>query len=210
MHLRALPRRPSGAPEAHRARLRKDPATLPSEYRPYRRFLSFAVLGFVSLGSLYLLAGVAVSIYRRRHVNPQGERVGTVATAADLQGCFDELGDVTRSLEKHLESFHTLLDHYDRATAQTWADEGARWRNEWRAVGMRCRFADLRGGNLAKEQENMAAVHAELVETETDYTRELRRFGSGLAPRLDRVRERLEEIGERLGTAREKESETRR
>lgn len=167
------------------------------------------MLGFISIGSIYLLAGIGISIYRRRHVNPAGGPVGVVATPSDLQGCHDELSDVTHGLEKHLESYHTLLEHYEKDKAQEWADEGARWRNEWSAVGRRCRFDELRGGKLSKELENMAEVHRLLGETEADYTRELRRFGSGLAPRLDRVRDQMTKIGERLNQAREKASESK-
>jgi len=50
------------------------PASSPPEFRRYRRFLSWLVLGFVSLGSAYMLVSVGVSIYRRRNAVPLGER----------------------------------------------------------------------------------------------------------------------------------------
>ena len=48
-------------------------STSPPEFRRYRRFLSWLVLGFVSLGSAYMLVSVGVTIYRRRNAVPLGE-----------------------------------------------------------------------------------------------------------------------------------------
>ena len=44
----------------------------------------------------------------------------------------------------------------------------------------------------------MAAAHEELGSIQTTYSRELLRFGSELAPRLDRINKRVEQIGEHL------------
>ena len=85
---------------------------LPGEFRPYRRFVSWFILTFVTLGSTYLLISVAVTIYRRRNAVPSGDSVGTVATAADLESCHEELKDVTHGLARHLENFQ-LIAHYD-------------------------------------------------------------------------------------------------
>src|SRR5580765_6366506 len=84
-------------------------STSPAEFRRYRRFLSWLVLGFVSLGSAYMLVSVGVSIYRRRNAVPLGAPVGSPASPADLEGCLEELSDVEKGLERHLESFHNLL-----------------------------------------------------------------------------------------------------
>jgi hypothetical protein len=46
--------------------------------------------------------------------------------------------------------------------------------------------------------EAMAAAYEELGSIQTTYSRELLRFGSELAPRLDRINKRVDEIGERL------------
>ena len=69
-------------------------STSPPEFRRYRRFLSWLVLGFVSLGSAYMLVSVGVSIYRRRNAVPTGAPVGSPASPADLQGCLEEVGVV--------------------------------------------------------------------------------------------------------------------
>ena len=45
----------------------------------------------------------------------------------------------------------------------------------------------------------MAAAHEELGSIQATYSRELKRFGSELAPRLDRINQRVEQIGEHLG-----------
>src|SRR5204862_6971428 len=99
-----------------------EPPASPPEFRRYRRFLSWLVLGFVSLGSAYLLVSVGVSIYRRRNAVPLGEPVGAVTSASDLQGCLEELVAVEQALESHLENFHNLLAHYDADEAQRWAE----------------------------------------------------------------------------------------
>lgn len=156
------------------------------------------MLIFISAGSAWLLTSVGVSIYRRRHAVPAGAPVSAVVTGAETQGCYDELDDVTQGLHKHLENFHHLLAGYDPAEAQRWADEGAVWRRQWQVLGKRCQFGQIRGKTLRKELEEMAAIHDELGKTQQIYTNELLRFGKDQAPRLDRLRTRIEKIGERI------------
>jgi hypothetical protein len=170
----------------------------PTEFRPYRRFVSWFVLLFVALGSTYLLVSVAVSIYRRRHAVPTGAPVSALATDTEIRGCYDELDDVTLGLLKHLENFHHLLAGYDPDEAQRWADEGAVWRGQWKVLGKRCRFGEIRGRTLRKEVEEMAAAYDDLGQTQQIYTNELLRFGKDQAPRLDRIRKRIQRIGERM------------
>src|SRR5450432_4805204 len=96
--------RPSSPPQ--------DNVSLPGEFRPYRRFVSWFILTFVSLGCTYLLISVGVTIYRRRNAVPSGAPVGAVPTSADLESCHEELTDVAQGLERHLENFH-LVAHYE-------------------------------------------------------------------------------------------------
>jgi hypothetical protein len=173
-------------------------AASPGEFRRYRRLVSWLVLGFVSLGSAYLLVSVGVTIYRRRNAVPAGAPIGAVASAADLESCHEELNDVEQGLERHLENFDRLLDHYDAEEAQRWSEDQSFWLGQWRAAGERCTFSAPRPGPLSKEWEELAVIHAELHETEAAYTKELLRFGQNQAPRLDRIRERLEHVGKRL------------
>src|SRR5262252_687600 len=151
-------------------------STSPSEFRRYRRFLSWLVLGFVSLGSAYMLVSVGVSIYRRRNAVPLGAPVGATASPADLQGCLEELSVVEQALEGHLENFHNLLAHYDADEAQRWAESESFWLGQWKAAGERCRFTDSRHGPLGKTWEELGVIYGELRTTETTYTRELQRF----------------------------------
>lgn len=174
------------------------PAAPSPEFRSYRRFVTWFVLIFVSVGSAYLLVSVGVSIYRRRNAIPAGEKVSAQMTDAEVGGCYDELRDVTEALRKHLENFHHLLAGYDPAEAQRWADEGAVWRGQWKVLGERCRFAEVRRGRLRKEIEEMAAVHDELGATQKTFTEALKRFGNDQAPRLDRIRRQMERIGARI------------
>jgi hypothetical protein len=190
----------------HEAALRpvaRDPINLvstesavpPGEFRRYRRFVSWFILTFVFLGSAYMLLSVAVTIYRRQHAVPLGVPVGARPTRADAESCYDELSDVVEGLQKYLENSHVLLAHYDAAEVQRWAEAGSYWRGQWKAVGGRCGF-DHRPGE--KDWEEMTVLHEELRDTEASYTKEILRFGKDLAPRLDRLRERLARIGERL------------
>jgi hypothetical protein len=170
----------------------------PPEFRPYRRFVSWFVLVFVSLGSAYLLVSVAVSIYRRRHAVPIGAPVSANATDGEIQSCYDELDDVTQGLLKHLENFHHLLAGYDPGEAQSWADEGQVWLGQLHVLRTRCRFDQIRGQRLRKELEEMAAVADELDDTQKIYTNALLRFSKDQAPRLDRIRSRIQRIGDRM------------
>ncbi|HXU84095.1 MAG TPA: hypothetical protein VN914_22025 [Polyangia bacterium] len=170
----------------------------PAEFRPYRRFVSWLVLSIILVGSIYLLSSVGVSIYRRRHVVPSPNKVSAQVTESEIRGCFDELDDVRQGLEKHLENFHHLLASYDPAEAQRWAEEGYSWNQQWRALGQRCRFGELPVTRLRKELEQMAAAHEDLGQTHDLYTSQFKSFGSKLAPRMDRIRDRMKKIGERL------------
>jgi hypothetical protein len=172
----------------------------PGEFRPYRRFVSWLILTFVTLGSAYLLLSVAVTIYRRRNAVPSGAPIGEMATEADLDGCLEELRDVTQGLASHLENFQ-LIAHYDAEEAQRWADHRTFWLGQWKAADERCHFAAARPGKFTKEWEQLAVIHAELRETEASYTKELLRFGKDQAPRLARIKERLDRVGEKLGTS---------
>jgi hypothetical protein len=174
-------------------------AQTPGEFRRYRRFVSWFTLTFVLLGGSYMLVSVVVTIYRRQHAVPLGNTVGTLATRADAESCYDELSDVVEGLRKYLDNSHTLLAPNNVAEVQDWAEAGSYWRNQWKAVGQRCGFERRRG---AKNWEEMAVLHDELRETEASYTKEIIRFGKELAPRLGRLRERLSKIGERLADPR--------
>src|SRR5262245_38061456 len=110
-----------------------EPAAPPGEFRRYRRFVSWFVLTFVSLGSVYLLVSVGVTIYRRRHAVPIGAPIGTIASASDLEGCLEELTDVEQGLERHLQNFHHLLAHYDAHEAQRWSEDRSFWLGQWKA-----------------------------------------------------------------------------
>jgi hypothetical protein len=170
-----------------------------AEFRPYRRFVSRVILTFSTLGSAWLLSSIAVTIYRRSNAVPSGTPIGLVATATDFESCHDELRDVTHGLATHLENFQ-LIAHYDIDEAQRWAEDRAFWLGQWKAADERCHFAAPRPGKLAKEWEQLAAIHAELHETEASYDKELRRFGNDQAPRLARIQERLDRVGQKLAT----------
>ena len=172
----------------------------PPEFRRYRRFLSWLVLGFVSLGSAYMLVSVGVTIYRRRNAVPSGAPIGALASPGDVQGCLEEVSVVEQALERHLENFHNLLAHYDADEAQRWAESESFWLGQWKAAGERCRFAEPRKGPLAKSWEELGVIYAELRTTEATYTKELQRFAQHQAPRLDQMRERLKAVGRRIGT----------
>jgi hypothetical protein len=172
----------------------------PPEFRRYRRFLSWLVLGFVSLGSAYMLVSVGVTIYRRRNAVPLGAPVGSPGSPADLEGCLDELSDVEKGLERHLESFHNLLAHYDTAEAQSWSENESFWLGQWKAANERCRFGEPRRGPYAKDWEELRVIHAELRNIEVTYTKKLHDFAQNQAPRLDQMRERLKSVSRRIGT----------
>jgi hypothetical protein len=177
-----------------------DSPPIPGEYRRYRRFVSWFILTFVSIGCTYLLISVGVTIYRRRNAVPSGSPVSVVPTAVDLESCHEELKDVAQGLERHLENFH-LVAHYDGAEAQSWAEDGAFWLGQWKAADERCHFAAPRPGKFTKEWEQLSAIHAQLRETEASFTKELLRFGKDQAPHLDQIMERLDRVGAKLGTS---------
>ena len=179
----------------------------PAEFRPYRRFVSRVILTFVTVGSAYLLLSIGVSIYRRRNAVPSGAPIGAIATEADLDSCLDELKDVTQGLASHLENFQ-LIAHYDASEAQRWAEHRAFWLGQWKAADERCHFAAARPGKFSKEWEQLAVIHAELRETEASYNKELLRFGKDQAPRLARIKERLDRVGAKLGTGSAVEGES--
>jgi hypothetical protein len=170
----------------------------PGEFRRYRRLVSWFVLCFVLLGSAYLLVSVGVTIYRRRNAVPSGAPIGAVTSESDLESCHEELTDVEQGLERHLENFHHLLAHYDAVEAQRWSEDQSFWLGQWKAAGERCAFSAPRSGPLAKEWEELGVIHADLRETEASYGKELVRFGQHQAPRLDRIRDRLDNVGRRL------------
>jgi hypothetical protein len=182
------------------------PSTPPThgEFRPYRRFVSLFILTFVTIGSIYMLVSVGVTIYRRQNAVPIGSPVGAAASDAEIESCHEELSDVADGLEKHLENFHHLVAHYDPAEAQRWSEDQAFWLGQWKAAGQRCHFQDRHAGRLAKEWEHLGVVHEDLRETEAGYTKELLRFGHDQAPRLDRIRKSLDEIGARLSAGQPK------
>ncbi len=174
-----------------------DTSASPAEYRRYRRFLSWFVLSFVSIGSLYLLVSVGVTIYRRRHAEPWGAPVS--GSAEDLESCAEELIDVEQGLERHLDNFDHLIAHYDSALAQRWSEERGFWLGQWRAAGTRCRYGGPHRGPLAKQWEQLAVIHGELRETERRYDAELLRFGQHEEPRLDELRDRLASVSRQIG-----------
>jgi len=177
------------------------PAAPVPEFRSYRRFVSLSVLLFVSLGSAYLLVSVGTTIYRRRHAVPTGAQVSEPLGAGEVAGCYDELDDVTRALQKHLENFHHLLGGYDPDVAQRWSEEGSVWRRQWAELGRRCRFSQPRLAAPRKPFEEMVAAYDELGQTQTAFTQALVRYGRDQAPRLDRIRARIQKIGARLSAA---------
>ena len=148
---------------------------------------------------MYALLSVAVSLQRQRTIVLQ-DRISPRLTAKEVGGCFEELRDVSVALEKHLENAYQLLGGYDSEEARRWSSEGEVWRKRWRVFGERCRLAERRPEPLNKDMEAMAAAYAELGSIQTTYSRELLRFGSELAPRLDRINKRVDEIGESLAT----------
>jgi hypothetical protein len=172
-----------------------EPAVPAPEFRRYRRFVSWFILVFVLVGSAYMLVSVAVTIWRRYRAVPLGSPVGAQATRADVESCYDELADVVDGLRKYLDNSHNLMAHYDTDEAQRWFDAGAYWRGQWKAVGERCGFEHRRGN---KDWEEMATLHQELHDTEASFTKEVLRFGKEIAPRLDRLRDRLARVGNNL------------
>lgn len=174
------------------------PTTPPNqEFHHYRKLVAWTSSILVLLLSLYLLLSVTVSLQRQRNVVLQ-DRISVQLTSEEIGGCFEELRDISMALEKHLENAYHLLAGYDSEEARRWASEGAVWRNRWQVLGERCRLVERRPAPTNKDMEAMAAAYAELGSMQTTYSRELLRFGSELAPRLDRINKRVDEIGEHL------------
>ena len=166
------------------------------EFRRYRKLVAWTASILVGLGSLYLLLSVGVALQHRRNMVLK-DRISAQRTSDEIQGCFDELRDVSVALEKHLENAYHLLAGYDSEEARRWSSEGEVWRNRWRVFGERCRL--LEPSAINKDMEAMTAAYEELGSIQTTYSRELLRFGSELAPRLDRINKRVDEIGDHLG-----------
>jgi hypothetical protein len=173
-------------------------ASSPGEFRRYRRFVSLFILTFVTVGSIYLLISVGVTIYRRQHAVPLGAPIGDTASAEELDGCYEELADVLLGLKRHLENFHDLLAHYDLDEAQRWGDDRGFWLGQWQAAGNRCQFDKHHVGKMSKAWSELAVVHADLHDIETSYNRELLRFAQNQAPAMDRISNRLDKIGKQL------------
>jgi hypothetical protein len=171
-----------------------------AEFRPYRRFVTWSALTFISLGVAYLLLSVAITIYRQRHAVGTATPIAEQMSPTELQGCWQELSDVRVALEKHLEKSHYLLGPYDQGEAQRWASEGDIWRSQWRQLGERCRFAQPAPASAPPHFEQLGAAWQELGDTATTYTKELLRFVREQSPRLDRLRIRINRIGTRLGS----------
>lgn len=170
----------------------------PSEFHRYRKLVAWTSVIAIAVATLYLTLSVVVALVRQRNV-VLGDRISAQLTQSEVGGCFDELHDVSVALEKYLENAYHLLAGYDSDEAQRWSGEGEMWRKRWHALGDRCRFAERRPGVPHKDLEAMAAAHEELGKIQTTYSRELLRFGNELAPRLDRINKRVEQIGEHLG-----------
>jgi hypothetical protein len=169
------------------------------EFRRYRKLVAWTSWILVIVASLYSLLSVAVSLQRQRNVVLQ-DRISVQRTTKEIGGCFEELHDVSVALEKHLENAYHLLGGYDSEEARRWSSEGEVWRNRWRVLGERCRLVEKQPALSSKDMEAMAAAYEELGSIQATYSRELLRFGSELAPRLDRINKRVDEIGEHLAT----------
>lgn len=179
----------------------QDPVAAPGEFRQYRRFLSWFLLTFVSLGSAYLLLSVGVTIYRRRHAPPSKAPVSGVPGTADLKSCAQELDEVHQGLVRHLQNFHRLLAHYDAEEAEKWSNHRTFWLGQWRSADERCQYGEPRSGAARREWQELHGIHLQLRDTEASYTKELLRFGQTQAPRLDLIDKRLESVAKRIGAA---------
>lgn len=168
------------------------------EFHRYRTLIARASWIVVGVGTVYLMLSVLVALNRQRNV-VLGDRISPQLTGGEITGCFDELHDVSVALEKHLENAYHLLAGYDSEEARRWSAEGEMWRKRWHALGDRCRLIGDPAPRSNKDLEAMAAAHQELGSIQATYSRELLRFGNELAPRLDRINHRVEQIGEHLG-----------
>ena len=168
------------------------------EFRRYRKLVAWTAIALCALGCIYALISVVVALQRQRTAVVEA-RISAEVTGREIRGCFDEMRDVSVALEKHLENAYHLLGGYDSEEARRWSDEGEIWRNRWRVFGQRCRLDEPRPSPPQKDFEAMAAAYQELGSIQITYSRELLRFGSELAPRLDRINKRVDQIGEHLG-----------
>jgi hypothetical protein len=172
------------------------------EFRQYQKLVSWTLLSVITLGSLYLMASVSVSLYRRRHPLPAGDQVSASVTKTEMASCFSDLGEMSVAQRKFLERSYHLLASDDADELQRWDEEGTVWRKQWLGVGQRCRF--LSGPHpttpLRREMDAMAAAHAEMGNIQSTYTEALKRFAKDLAPRMGRLHKRLTQIGEAIGT----------
>ncbi len=153
-----------------------------------------------------MMVSVGVTIYRRRNAIPVGGPVSAQVTDTEMASCFEELQDVSVALRKNLERSHHLLGEHDtenaeRSEIQRWAEEGEVWRAQWVMLGRRCHLSEARPASARKEMEAMAAAYDELGRIQTTYTDELKRFARELMPRLDRIKQRLEKIGDGLSVS---------
>lgn len=160
--------------------------------------MTLVALTIIFLGTAYLLVSVGTSIYRQRHAVAIETPVNTPMSKGELVSCWQELSNVTEALAKHLEKSHYLLGGYDQGEAQRWAGEGQYWRRQWRALGVRCHLDRAAATEGPKAMEEMVGAYRDLGETYTVYTKDLLSFGKEQAPRLDRVRKRINRIGRRL------------
>jgi hypothetical protein len=153
----------------------------------------------VALGSLYLLLSVTVSLQHQRNVVLEGSYQRAAHGQGNrrlFRGIARRLGGAWRNTSK----MPTTSGGYDSEEARRWSGEGEVWRNRWRVFGERCRLVERRPAPTHKDMEAMAAAYEELGSIQTTYSQELLRFGSELAPRLDRINKRVDEIGEHLAT----------
>ena len=114
------------------------------------------------------------------NLHPLGIRTGlggspttAGASAADLESCAEELGEVEQGLERHLDNFDHLVAHYDADEAQRWSEDRSFWLGQWQA---------------AEDQ------HADFVIVE-------HLLHPVLHVRLDRLRERLASVGRQIGSS---------
>lgn len=171
------------------------------EFHRYRKLVAWTSWLVVALGSLYILASVLVALYQQRNA-VLGNRISAQLTTEEIAGCYEEFHDVSVALEKHLENAYQLLGGYDSDKVQGSIAEGTVWRKRWSVLGERCRFVERTLFAHNRNLEAMAVAHEELGSIQQTYSKELERFGSKLAPRLDGINKRVTKIGEDLAKSR--------
>lgn len=162
----------------------------PHEFRSYRRLLSWLLLGSVSVFGIHLFVSIGVTIARQRQAPP----ADPAAQPADPATCFRDVGELTKDLGKHLDQFHMLIGTYDADDAARWSNEGVYWRKRSDQIGAACGLARATAPGRPAKMEELRGVWNELRETQEVYTRELTKFSQAHAPRLDRIRGRLEQL----------------